>query len=70
MTQTDSNLVIRLIPLGLGQSIKELGGKPFGIFFSLKTETILEFLRLGLFHSIIADQNKQIFEKVMLSLNK
>ena len=40
--------------------------------FSLKTEILLEFLRLGskLFHSIIAEGKKRIFEKVMLCLNK
>ena len=40
--------------------------------FSLKTEMLLEFLRLGskLFHSIKADGKKIIFEKVMLCLNK
>ena len=38
----------------------------------LKTEILLELLRLGskLFHSIIADGKKRIFEKVMLCLNK
>ena len=40
--------------------------------FSLKTEILLEFLRLGskLFHSIIADGKKEFFEKVMLCLSK
>ena len=40
--------------------------------FSLKTEILLGFLRLRskLFHSIIADEKKRSFEKVMLCLNK
>ena len=40
--------------------------------FSLKTETLLEFLRLGskLFHSVITDGKKRIFEKVILRLSK
>ena len=40
--------------------------------FSLKTQILLEFLRLRSksFHSIIVDGKKRIFEKVMLCLNK
>ena len=40
--------------------------------FSLKTEILLEFVRLGsqFFHSTIADGKKIIFEKVLLCLIK
>ena len=52
------SLVISLIPLGLWQSKEEFGGgrMKLSIFF-LKTEILLEFLRLGskLFHSVIVD---------------
>ena len=67
------NVVISLIPLGLQISKKEFEkGRIKVSIFSLKTEIILEFLRLGskIFHSIIADEKKRIFEKVMLYLNK
>ena len=59
MAQTES--VISLIPLGLLISEKEFGeGRMKVSIFSLKTEILLEFLRLGskLFHSIIADGKK------------
>ena len=51
------SLVISLIPLGLWQAKKEFEeGRMKLSIFSLKTEILLEFLRLGskLFHSIIA----------------
>ena len=62
------NLVISLIPSGLRISKTEFGE----CRMKLKTEILLEFLRLRskLFHSIIADGKKRIFEKVMLCLNK
>ena len=52
------NLVISLIPLVLQISKTEFGeGRMKLSIFSLKTEMLLEFLRLGskLFHSIISD---------------
>ena len=38
--------------------------------FSLKTETLLEFLKLGskLFHSIIADRKKESLKKLCFAL--
>ena len=40
--------------------------------FSLKTEILLEFLRLGskLFHSIIADGKKEFFKKLCFVLTR
>ena len=70
MAQTDSKSCNKLNSFRIGAINKRTWVKAFWNFFSLKTETISEFLRLGLFHSTVADQNKQIFEKVMLSLNK
>ena len=55
------SLVISLIPLGLRISKTEFGeGRMKLSIFSLKTEILLEFLRLAykLFHSIIADEKK------------
>ena len=55
------NLVISLIPLVWQISKTEFGeGRMKLSIFSLKTEILLEFLRLGskLFHSIIADGKK------------
>ena len=52
---------------------KEFGEGPLKLsIFSLKTEILLQFLRLGskLFHSIIADRKKAVFQKIVLCLNK
>ena len=51
---------------------KRIWGRSYESIFSLKTEILLEFLRLGskLFHSIIADGKKNFFEKVILCLYK
>ena len=65
------SLVISLIPLGLWQSKKEFGeGRMKLSIFSLKTEILLEFLRLGskLFHSIIADGKKEFLKKLCFVL--
>ena len=59
------NLVISLIPLVLQISKTEFGeGRMKLSIFSLKTEILLEFLRLGskLFHSIIADGKKNFLK--------
>ena len=64
------SLVISLIPLGLWISKKEFGeGRMKVSIFSLKTEILLEFLRLGskLFHSIIADGKKNFWKSYALS---
>ena len=65
------SLVISLIPLGLRISKTEFGeGRMKLSIFSLKTEILLKFLRLGskLFHSIITD-GKKFLKKNMLFLN-
>ena len=61
------SLVISLIPLGLRISKTEFGeGRMKLSIFSLKTEILLEFLRLGskLFHSIITDGKKEFLKKL------
>ena len=65
------NLVISLIPLVLQISKTEFGeGRMKLSIFSLKTEILLEFLRLGskLFHSIIADGKKEFLKKLCFVL--
>ena len=65
------SLVISLIPLGLRISKTEFGeGRMKLSIFSLKTEILLEFLRLGskLFHSIIADGKKEFLKKLCFVL--
>ena len=60
-----------LIPLGLRISKTEFGeGRMKLSIFSLKTEILLEFLRLGskLFHSIIADGKKELLKKLCFVL--
>ena len=65
MAQSKSkSCIISLIPLGLRISKTEFGeGHMKSSIFSLKTEILLEFLRLGskLFHSITADGEKKNF---------
>ena len=61
------SLVISLIPLGLRISKTEFGeGRMKLSIFSLKTEILLEFLRLRskLFHSRIADGKKEFWKKL------
>ena len=63
------SLVISLISLGLWQ--KEFGeGRMKLSIFSLKTETLLEFLKLGskLFHSIIADGKNEFLKNLYFFL--
>ena len=65
------SLVISLIPLGLWISKTEFGeGRMKLSIFSLKTEILLEFLRLGskLFHSIITDGKKEFLKKLCFVL--
>ena len=65
------SLVISLIPLGLRISKTEFGeGRMKLSIFSLKTEILLEFLRLGskLFHSIITDGKKEFLKKLCFVL--
>ena len=65
------SLVISLIPLGLRISKTEFGeGRMKLSIFSLKTEILLEFLRLGskLFHSIIADGKKGVLKNLYFVL--
>ena len=65
------SLVISLIPLGLRTSKTEFGEGCMKLsIFSLKTEILLEFLRLGskLFHSIIADGKKEFLKKLCFVL--
>ena len=61
------SLVISLIPLGLWISKKKIWERSYEIkHFSLKTEILLEFLRLRskLFHSRIADGKKEFWKKL------
>ena len=63
------SLVISLLSLGLWQ--KEFGeGRMKLSIFSLKTETLLEFLKLGskLFHSIIADGKNEFLKNLYFVL--
>ena len=65
------SLVISLIPLGLRISKTEFGeGRMKLSIFSLKTDILLEFLRLGskLFHSMIAEGKKEILKKLCFVL--
>ena len=65
------SLVISLIPLGLRVSRTKFGECRMKLsIFSLKTEILLEFLRLGskLFHSIIADGKQILLKKLCFVL--
>ena len=73
MAHTKSKSTISLIPLGLRISKTEFGeGRMKLSIFSLKTEILLEFVRLWsqFFHSTIADGKTIISEKVLLCLIK
>ena len=65
------SLVISLTPLGLRISKTEFGeGRIKLSIFSLKTEILLEFLRLRsqLFHSIIVDGEKEFLKRLCFVL--
>ena len=65
------SLVISLVPLELRISKTEFDeGRMKLSIFSLKTEILLEFLRLEykLFHSIIPDEKKEFLKKLCFAL--